>query len=69
MSADNEQMSAFPVSYKVNSEVFVQDGMTLRDYFAGQALAGMDGDNPPDAMAAWAYEAADAMMKERDKKQ
>jgi hypothetical protein len=54
-----------------------QDGMTLRDYFAGQALAGhcarihvpvIDGDWPSAAdMARWAYEQADAMLAERAK--
>lgn len=55
-------------------------GMTLRDYFAGQALvgilsgllaAGLRGPGqefPEDHKAArWAYEYADAMLKARDK--
>jgi hypothetical protein len=44
------------------------DGMTLRDYFAGQALAGLSAD--PSAtdntsqfdMAKWCYQMADAML-------
>lgn len=52
-----------------------QDGMTLRDYFAGQALAGMlttaadqclnglDGHEPHTATAA--YQLADAMLEAR----
>ena len=45
----------------------------LRDWFAGQALAAissMSGDGfslSPEDEAAWAYQRADAMLKERDK--
>lgn len=51
-------------------------GMSLRDYFAGQALAGMlakgtDGQfSKPEGVARaalWSYEYADAMLKERSK--
>lgn len=48
-------------------------GMTLRDYYAGQALAGMAGmaamsDEMEACDQAWfAYEVADAMLKERSK--
>lgn len=45
-------------------------GMTLRDYFAAQALSGMLGGAPgshlrPDNAARVAYQYADAMVKER----
>ena len=46
------------------------DGMSLRDYFAGQALAGiLSRENPPELLAdvaddAFAY--ADAMLKARE---
>lgn len=49
-------------------------GMTLRDYFAGQALVGLLSDcvkakiDPDDATAIAAYGYADAMLKEREKK-
>ena len=44
----------------------VTPGMTLRDYFAGQALTGVDHSEHGCLDAArWAYEAADAMMEER----
>lgn len=48
------------------------DGMTLRDYFAGQALIGMISripldDQDPDAIARCAYWQADAMIQEREK--
>lgn len=47
-----------------------QDGMTLRDYFAGQALAGMCArSRNPDKLnrALAAYEHADAMLEARQK--
>lgn len=44
-------------------------GMSLRDWFAGQALANVytfnDGD--PDKVAMWAYQVADAMLAARAK--
>ena len=52
------------------------DGMTLRDYFAGQALVGQiaacAGETPypsRDRAAKQAYEYADAMLKARTKKE
>ena len=44
-------------------------GMTLRDYFAGQALSSLRiGDWSTDSHAAtWCYQMADAMMKARQK--
>jgi hypothetical protein len=52
------------------TNVYTQsNGMTLRDYFAGQALAGIyyRGSYTDKVAAAIAYEAADAMLKERAK--
>ena len=52
------------------------EGMTLRDWFAGQALAGACAMwcesagrmvNPDAAVAGWAYEIADAMLEARAK--
>ena len=44
------------------------DGMTLRDWFAGQALAGIARTGTYDTvMAKQAYSAADAMLAERSK--
>ena len=51
------------------------DGMTLQDWFAGQALATVtrvplgntihDENGTADKLAAWAYRVADAMMRHR----
>jgi len=49
----------------------MQDGMTLRDWFAGQALAGLlahaSGEDPHKAPE-MAYRLADAMLAEREKR-
>jgi len=59
---------AFPISYDGPS---VDLGMSLRDWFAGQALAGTSllqaYHNRPDLLAQHAYEYADAMLAEREK--
>ncbi len=48
-------------------------GMTLRDWFAGQALAGMTADpgivGQPNEIVKTAYEYADAMLAERAKEE
>ena len=49
-----------------------QEGMTLRDYFAGQVLANMDifeitDDDGPDGVAVATYRIADAMLKARER--
>ena len=50
------------------------DNFTLRDYFAGQALAGIMtnikqdfGENPQEYIAKICYDYADALIKERKK--
>jgi hypothetical protein len=54
---------AFPGSNNVH-----QSGMTLRDYFAAAGMAQLARMNaPPNSVARWAYEIADAMLAERDK--
>ena len=61
-----ENPAAFPVAYETN-------GMSLRDWFAGQAVSGMlasevdDSTYNPDAAAERAYEIADALLEEREK--
>jgi hypothetical protein len=62
-------MNAFPIAIPANCDGY-EDGMTLRDYFAGQALAGIAAD-PSIAdesqadLAKWAYSFADAMLEAR----
>lgn len=71
MSAKNDGGPAFPVPDLHPGAMQVgSNGMSLRDWFAGQALAGMlssefrpDGNQPK---ADWAYELADAMLKARE---
>jgi hypothetical protein len=61
MSNEEEVQAAFPDRYR--------DGMTLRDYFAAQAMQGMmvDVEQPRcDYIADTAYKMADAMMKARE---
>jgi len=65
--------NAFPrpeVDNGRNGNTKAHEGMTLRDYFAGQALADLAG-NPDypswEVVAESAYKAADAMIKESNK--
>jgi len=56
-------------------DIEYREGMTLRDYFAGQALAGISahyagpklhgGEGSQQAHARWAYGVADAMLEAR----
>ena len=67
---------AFPVPGLIETEYhgvqWPTEGMTLRDYFAGQAMGGMFnggsvwGDNSPDTIAENAYVIADAMLDARE---
>jgi hypothetical protein len=62
-------MNAFPREYRTGGH----NGMTLRDYFAGQALTGLlAGRQPNNAypleyLAETSYATADAMLEARDK--
>lgn len=62
--------SAYPV-VAANGLGHVADGMTLRDWFAGMAIQGINahlGERiQPEIAASWAYADADAMLKERAK--
>lgn len=70
-----EQTDGGPAFPRMGNEVTdKQDGMSLRDYFAGQALEGMHardtydaGQSMPHQRARLAYTDADAMLAERAK--
>ena len=61
-------MNAFPIAIPAGCEGY-EDGMTLRDWFAGQVLNGLFAGNntggPIDALAERAYIYADAMLDAR----
>ncbi len=75
MSTINNGGPAFPIplqkgqSYQGHAPC---DGMTLRDYFAGQALMGLiakgEDELNTDARAVEAYNLADAMLRAREAK-
>lgn len=65
-----ENPKAFPVD--CSNQFPHQEGMTLRDYFAGQAISGIKSCNEfwnitPTCAAHDAYATADAMLAEREK--
>lgn len=57
--------AAFPVAVPADWDS-VQNGMSLRDYFAGQAITGLlarpSGEMPAEIAASFAYHFADAMI-------
>lgn len=61
---------AFPNSVQPDFR-WAEPGMTLRDWFAGQALAGMMADptltGTKESTARYCFECADAMLAERSK--
>lgn len=62
--------AAFPLALQdvLTANGYIGAGMTLRDWFAGMALANScycDGDAPHNAE--WAYTQADAMIAERER--
>ena len=74
MSATNDGGPAFPSAENGDrlGQVFYRQGMTLRDYFAGQALAGYRASkhwecSDEENVVALAYIDADAMLAERAK--
>jgi len=69
MTDEPENPRAFP---KFDDNILTsQRGMTLRDYFAGQAMAGMlaspSVNSKAGVLAGACYEQADNMLKERTK--
>ena len=71
MSKKETGGAAFPLSNAQNPGW--ADGMTLRDYFAGQALCGLlskynlNAPSDQGTIAQMSYELADAMLAERSK--
>ena len=69
MSAPNDGGAAFPCEGGPESGLHPDPGMSLRDYFAGQALAGWlavtDSPPPPEMAAKRCYSYADAMIAAR----
>lgn len=68
----NDGGFAFPLHVADGSDGFWSNGMSLRDWFAGQALAGLlargvDAGIPWGVLAEGAYRIADAMLAERAK--
>jgi len=66
----NDGGPAFPMGYHPGGNRADQFGMTIRDYFAAAALQGLlcNGGGPSwDGDAKNAYQAADAMLKAREK--
>lgn len=63
MSKPDDGGAAFPLVAGDQAQV----GMSLRDWFAGQALVGLVSDEVTASAARSAYEYADAMLTERAK--
>lgn len=72
MSGPKDGGPAFPVVAPTDFQ-FVEVGMSLRDWFAGQALVGFiacpHGEGAASDFAEWSYQYADAMLAERAKSQ
>ena len=63
MSTQNDGGPAFPASHQA------REGMTLRDWFAGMALAACGDHIKHKNTAAEAFEIADAMLAVRERKE
>ena len=67
----NDGGPAFPRQQHPGEYGYGEKGMSLRDYFAGQALAGLlapsEGEGKCAYFAMMAYKFADAMLAEREK--
>lgn len=60
---------AFPTTFTVDGSVVVQEGLTVRDYFAIRCKPMFDGTGDPDSRARAAYREADAMLAARRENQ
>lgn len=75
MSATKNDIAAFPNTGAGDGTLYPELGMSLRDYFAGQALAGLLSSGPSSFsrfegrgdIASATYLMADAMLAERNK--
>jgi hypothetical protein len=72
MNTPNDGGPAFPPAYAATLPRNFPQGMSLRDWFAGQALAGLCAnrdyvDESYPSIAEYAYHHADAMLKARNK--
>ena len=79
MNSKNDGGAAFPRPFSQHVDVYppdalAQSGMSLRDYFAGQALRAMielyketGSEGNTRETAKWSYRIADLMIVERDK--
>ena len=71
MTTQDNGGAAFPtLDHKGHALVCREFGMSLRDWFAGQALVGIcanpdTGNGDEQKQARWAYQAADAMLAAR----
>ena len=69
----NDGGPAFPVDDRFYGDARFRgsDGMTLRDYFAGQSILGLalQTDTIDSNVAQWAYALADAMLAARERKE
>ena len=66
MANENDGGPAFPLQANDGGQEIWWNGMTLRDWFAGQALASGGSTPSNDGTAEWCYEMADAMIKARE---
>ena len=62
------ETSGDPNGFQSGAALWTYPGMTLRDWFAGQALATCHPDSPQ-KLAWWAYQIADARLAERERQQ
>jgi hypothetical protein len=76
MSAPNDGGPAFPLAGSNDYSYEPNDGMTLRDWLAGQALAHIpallaanDRNKSVEQIASWSYQVADAMLAARARKE
>lgn len=77
--SENDGGPAFPTTHPATDRLvaYTDYGMSLRDYFAGQALAGWlatygehahpAASEHTDIVAGWSYVMADAMLKARER--